>query len=320
MGKYILRRILIAIPLLFGITVINFLLVNLAPGDPMSAMIETEAGGMSQEDVERMRARYGLDQPLPVRYGYWLKEAVQGNLGWRMSPTDRRPVTEVLMERIPMTLKLMVGAIILANVIGIALGVVSAVRQYSAVDYVLTLLAFGGISVPGFFIALLLIYVFAATLGWFPTSGSRTPGEASILNQLHHMVLPAIALGSDYTASMMRQTRASMLEVLNQDYVNTARAKGLREYVVILRHALRNAALPLVSLFALYLPGLVGGAVIIETVFGWPGMGRLTIQSVSGRDYNMLMGIILVTSIMVLIANLFADIVYAFVDPRIRYT
>jgi peptide/nickel transport system permease protein len=227
----------------------------------------------------------------------------------------------VLKERIPKTLKLMVTAIVIANLIGVVLGVISAVKQYSLLDSFLTITAFLGVSTPGFFIALGLIYLFAARLGWFPTSGIRDPlSPPSFTDQLQHLVLPAAALAVEYVAGMMRQARASMLEVLNQEYVLTARAKGLRETVVIARHAFRNAALPMVTLFGLYLPSLIGGAIIIETIFAWPGMGSLAIDSVNGRDYNMLMAIILVGSIAILLSNLLVDVVYAYIDPRIRYS
>jgi peptide/nickel transport system permease protein len=317
--RYILRRVLLAVVLLFGITVINFLIVNLAPGDPISRMVNPEIG-ISREQLEGLRAQFGLDKPLPVRYVYWLKEALRGNFGYRMSVQDHRPVATVLAERIPRTIELMIAAIFIANAVGIFFGIVSAIRRYSILDYVLTVTAFLGISTPGFFVALGLIYLLAVRLGWFPTSGVRSPLiEPSLTDRLHHLVLPATALAVEYVAGMMRQARASMLEVLNQEYIVTARAKGLRERVVILRHALRNAALPLVTLFGLYLPGLLGGSIIIETIFGWPGMGSLLIDAVHGRDYNMLMAINLVAATMVLVTNLVIDLVYAYIDPRINY-
>jgi peptide/nickel transport system permease protein len=320
MARYLLRRSLLAVLLLFGISVINFLIVNLAPGDPTSRMVNPELG-LGTEDLEAIRAKFGLDKPLPVRYVYWLKEAVTGNFGFRMSVQDHRPVSDLLAERIPRTIELMVASIFIANAVGIIFGVISAIRRYSIIDYFLTVTAFLGISTPGFFVALGLIYLLAVRLGWFPTSGVRSPlGDASLFDHLHHLLLPAAALAIEYVAGMMRQARASMLEALNQDYVVTARAKGLRERAVVMRHAFRNAALPLVTLFGLYLPGLLGGSIIIETIFGWPGMGSLAIDAVHGRDYNMLMAINMVGATMVLATNLLIDIVYAYVDPRITYS
>jgi peptide/nickel transport system permease protein len=319
-SRYILRRVLIAILMLFGISVINFLIVNLAPGDPTSRMVNPELG-LSAADLEAIRESFGLNKPLPVRYVLWLKEAVTGNFGFRMSVQDHRPVSEVLWERIPRTIELMVASIFIANAVGIVFGIISAVKRYSVIDYFLTVTAFLGISTPGFFVALGAIYLLAVRLGWFPTSGVRNPLiEPSLADHLHHLMLPAAALAIEYVAGMMRQSRASMLEALNQDYVVTARAKGLREQIVVLRHAFRNAALPLVTLFGLYLPGLLGGSIIIEKIFGWPGMGSLLIDAVAGRDYNMLMAINLVAAPMVLVTSLVIDIVYVYVDPRITYT
>lgn len=320
MQRYILRRLMLAVVLLFGITVINFLIVNLAPGDPLSRMIKPELG-LSPDQLQGLRKQFGLDQPLTVRYVYWLKEAVKGNFGYRLSVQDHRPVGTLLRERIPRTIELMAAAIFIANAVGIVLGVISAVRRYSLLDYLLTVTAFLGISTPGFFVALGLIYLLAVRLGWFPTSGLRTPlKDPSLTDELHHLVLPAAALAIEYVAGMMRQARASMLEALGQDYIVTARAKGLRERAVVYRHALRNAALPLVTLFGLYLPGLIGGSIIIETIFGWPGMGSLAIDAVNGRDYNMLMAINVVGATIVLVTNLVTDLVYAYIDPRITYS
>jgi peptide/nickel transport system permease protein len=319
-SRYILRRLLLAVVLLFGITVINFLIFNLAPGDPLSRMMNPEVG-LSKAQLAGLRQQFGLDKPLTVRYVFWLKEAVIGNFGYRMSVADHRPVSALLWERIPRTVELMIAAIFIANSAGIVFGIISAVRRYTILDYFLTVTAFLGISTPGFFVALGLIYLLAARLGWFPTSGVRNPLllHASVIDNLHHVVLPATALALEYVAGMMRQARASMLEALGQDYIVTARAKGLRERAVVYRHGLKNAALPLLTLFGLYLPGLLGGSIIIETIFAWPGMGSLAIDAVQGRDYNMLMAINVVGATMVLVTNLVIDILYAYVDPRINY-
>jgi peptide/nickel transport system permease protein len=320
MRQYITRRLLIAAGLLFAISIINFLIYNLAPGDPLSNMVNLEFG-IGREQLQHWHKKFGLDQPLHVRYVYWLRNALQGDLGFRMTKDDHRPVVEVLAERIPRTVELMAAAVFLASGLGIVLGVISAIRQYSALDYGLTVLAFLGDSTPSFFVALGMIYVLAVNAGWFPTAGYRTPlVEFSWADHLRYLVLPASALAIQYVAGMLRQTRASMLEVLGQDYIRTARAKGARERRVLVVHAFRNAVLPLVTLFGLYLPGLIGGSIIIETIFSWPGMGSLAIDAVNSRDYNTLMSLTLVGAVMVLVTNLLTDVAYAYVDPRIRYS
>jgi peptide/nickel transport system permease protein len=320
MTKYVIRRVLVLFPVLFVITILNFLFINLAPGDPLSFMTSPEFG-FKPDQVEMWRQRFGLDKPLAVRYFYWLKEAAQGNLGWRMLKEDRRPVAQVLGERLPLTFELMIGAILLANFMGISLGILSALRQYSLLDHSFTFLSFFLASTPGFFLAIAFIYVLSVKLGWFPIGGVRTPGiPPSLFDRLHHLALPAFALAFGSWAGMMRQSRASMLEVLRQEYMTTARAQGLRERVVILRHGLRKALLPLVTLIGLQVPALIGGSIVIETIFGWPGIGNLTISAVQARDYNTLMGLNLVGAMVVLFSNLLTDIAYAVVDPRIRYT
>ncbi|MCE7987079.1 MAG: ABC transporter permease [Caldilinea sp. CFX5] len=319
MTQYILRRLVIAFPVLIAITVINFLFINLAPGDPLSYMTSPEFG-FRPDQVEMWRQRFGLDQPLPVRYFYWLKEAAQGNLGWRMVADDRRPINQVLAERLPLTFELTIWALLVSNVLGISLGVIAALRQYSLLDHILTFISFFLASTPGFFLAVGLIFLLALLLDWFPTHGVRTPGvPATFLDRLHHLALPVLSLSLGSWAGMMRQARASMLEVLHQEYVTTARAKGLQERVVFLRHAFRNALLPLITLIGLQIPWLVGGSIIIESIFAWPGMGALAISAVQARDYNTLMALNLVGAVAVLITNLFTDIFYAVADPRIRY-
>ena len=319
MTQYIIRRLLIAFPVLIAITVLNFLFINLAPGDPLAEMTSPEFG-FNPNQVEMWRERYGLEKPLAVRYFYWLKEVARGNLGWRMLVQERRPISDVLAERVPLTIELVIGAIIVANVMGISLGVIAALRQYSVLDHTLTFVSFFLASTPSFFLALGLIFLVALQLDLLPTHGVRTPGiPPDLLDRLRHLALPAFALAFGSWAGMMRQARASMLEVLRQDYITTARAKGLYERFVIVRHALRNALLPLVTLMGLQIPWLLGGSVIIESIFAWPGMGGLAISAVRMRDYNTLMALNLVTAIAVLLSNLATDILYASVDPRIRY-
>jgi peptide/nickel transport system permease protein len=318
MGRFLLRRVLVSIPVLLGITVAMFIIVNLAPGDPVTALMNPEQmANMGPEWVEQQRESLGLNDPMPVRYLKWLRETATGNLGY--SFVDRLPVSEKIGERIWPTIKLMLTVLIIAVVVGVPLGIISALKQYSFIDYLLTVLGFLTVSIPSFFLALILIYVFSLKLDWLPTSGMYTVGrERTFTDSLTHMILPAAVLGLGQAAPIIRYTRASLLETIRQDYVTVARAKGLAERGVVV-HALRNALIPIITIIALNIPMLLGGTVIIEQVFSWPGMGSLAIASVQGRDYNVLMGINLIAAIMILLSNLLADTIYALVDPRIKY-
>jgi peptide/nickel transport system permease protein len=320
MGRYILRRILISIPVLLGITVVTYVIVTLAPGDPVSALVDPEqVAALGPGWLEQQRAELGLDRPLPVRYGLWMKEIAQGNLGYSYS--DRQPVADKISERIWPTVKLMLAVQLLALLIALPIGILSAVKQYSIIDYLATVFGFTTISIPSFFLALAGIYVFAVKLRWLPTAGMGTIGEPpSLLDSLQHLILPATVLGLAQAAPLIRYTRSSMLETIRQDYVRVARAKGLSEGSVITRHALRNALIPLVTVVALTLPQLLGGAVIIEQVFSWPGMGTLAIKAVRGRDYPTIMAINMIGAVAILISSLIADVIYAWIDPRINYS
>ncbi|CAN5821048.1 oligopeptide ABC transporter permease AppB [soil metagenome] len=320
MGRYILRRLLIGIPVLFGITLVTYLIVSLAPGDPVSAMVNPEQiAELGPGWLEARRAELGLDKPFPLRYGLWLKETATGNLGY--SYTDRRPISDTIAERIWPTLKLMLTVQIMALLVAVPIGVLSAIKQYSWIDYAATIFGFATISIPSFFLALAAIYVFAVQLRWLPTAGMSTLGEPpSILDSIHHLILPAAVLGLGQAAPLIRYTRSSMLETVRQDYVRVARAKGLAERHVIYRHALRNALIPLVTVIALTLPQLLGGTVIIEQIFAWPGMGTLAIKAVRGRDYPTIMAINMIGAVAILFSSLIADIIYAWIDPRISYT
>jgi peptide/nickel transport system permease protein len=320
MGRYILRRIAIGIPVLFGITLVTYLIVSLAPGDPVSAMVDPEqAAVMGPDWMDQQRAELGLDKPLPVRYGIWLKEVATGNLGFSYS--DRQPVGDKISERIWPTLKLMLTVQLLALCIGVPIGVLSAIRQYSLLDYIATVFGFATISIPAFFLALAAIYIFAIKLRWLPSAGMATIGQPpSFVDSAKHLILPAVVLGLGQAAPLIRYARSSMLETVRQDYVRVARAKGLSERVVISRHALRNALIPLVTVVALSLPQLLGGTVIIEQVFSWPGMGTLAIKAVRARDYPTIMAINLLGAVLVLVSSLIADVIYAWVDPRISYS
>ncbi|MSP11685.1 MAG: ABC transporter permease [Chloroflexi bacterium] len=321
MGMYILRRLALVIPILFFMSIVTFALWNLAPGDPIDSLInpeELEKLGQYPDLLKDLRQAYGLDKPIWERYLIWLREALQGNLGY--SFVRHIPVVEVLGERIAPTLRLTLAAMAISLLLGIPLGVVSAVRQYSLLDYILTFLVFIWNSVPGFFIALSMVYIFSIRLKWFPAIGMNTTGAPpSLWDDLRHLILPATALGLEGVASLLRYTRNSLLDVLRQEYVTMARAKGLSESVVLLRHALRNALLPVVTILGLRIPSLFGGALLIEVIFNWPGMGRLSIQAMQQQDYNLILGSLLFFGTLTLVANLVTDIAYAYVDPRIRY-
>jgi peptide/nickel transport system permease protein len=319
MGRYLLRRILISIPVLLGITIAMYAIANMAPGDPITALMNPEQmANMGPGWVEQQKEALGLNDPLPIRYVKWLGETVQGNLGY--SFVDRLPVSEKIGERIGPTLQLMGVVLAISILVGVPLGVLSALKQYSFIDYFLTVTGFLTVSIPSFFLALVLIYVFSVRLDWLPATGMYTVGrERTFLDSLEHIILPALVLGLGQAAPIIRYTRSSLLETVKQDYVTVARAKGLGEQLVIGRHALRNALIPIITIIALNVPQLLGGTVIIEQVFAWPGMGSLAIASVQGRDYNVLMGINLIAAIMILLSNLLADVVYSFVDPRIKY-
>jgi peptide/nickel transport system permease protein len=303
---------------LFGVTLLSFLFVNLAPGDPVTAMINPfTRAELGDEWLEMRRDQLGLNDPLPVRYGLWLKEVVQGNLGYSIN--NGRSVTEQVLDRIGATFLLMGTALVLAILIGIPLGILSAVKQYSLLDYTTTILGFLTISTPSFFLGLGLMYLLAVRERWLPTSGMRTLGEPeSLRDLLLHMVMPVLVLTFSQLPLIMRFARSTMLETLRQEYVTTARAKGLAEYAVLARHALRNALIPLITVVGMSLPELISGAVITETIFQWPGMGMLAMRAVGARDYPLILGTIMFTATAVLVCNLLADVLYAVADPRIR--
>ena len=318
MQKYIVRRLLVTIPILFGITVINFLVMNAAPGDPVSNALMVGAPGQSIGDPEAQRELLGLNKPLPVRYVLWLKELLRGNMG--ESLVTRRPVLQVIGERVGPTVQLSALALFLSFAIAVPVGIISAVRQYSWLDYAVTVATFISASMPGFFFAILAIYILALTLGWFPISGTQTIGAPwSLKDYLWHMALPAGVLALPGSASLARYARSQMLDTIHQDYLATARAKGLRRTYVLVRHALPNAILPLITLAALDVPALFSGAVIAETIFRWPGMGQLGVTAAFARDYTVLMGLGVISATLVVLSSLLADILYAVLDPRIRY-
>jgi peptide/nickel transport system permease protein len=316
-SRYVLRRLLLLIPMLLGITIIAFTFINVAPGDPVTAMIDPQQGSAGL-DMQRLREQMGLNQPLPVRYGIWLKEVVTGNFGY--SYRTGQAVIKRIGERVPATLELMGTALLFSTVAGCGLGIGSALRRYSVWDYGLTVVTLVWVSVPAFFFALVALYVFALRLNILPTFGMVTPGSTDPFDHAKHLVLPAAVLSLEALAGVTRYTRAAMMDVLSQDFVTTARAKGLPARLVTLRHAFRNALLPVITVVSLRVPVLLGGAVVIEYVFQWPGMGTLAITSIEQRDYPVLMGLTLMTASLVLLSNLAADVLYAYADPRIRYS
>lgn len=317
MISYIVRKLLLGVPVLFGVTLVVFAIASAMPGDAVLAMISAESPS-SEQLIAMRRGQLGLDQPLLAQYLDWLGQLLHGNLG--RSFTNGRPVGELIAERLPITLELMGVALLVAFALGTALGVVSALRQYGTADYALTVAGLVGVSIPDFFLGLLLVYVFALELRWFPSSGVRTlGGEFSLADHLRFLALPAASLALFRTAIFMRYARAGMLEVVHQDYMRTARAKGLRPRLILMRHGLRNAMIPLVTVVGLTLPTLFGGSVVVETIFQWPGVGLLFINAVVDRDSPVIMGYVLITAVIVMLANLLTDLAYAALDPRVSY-
>jgi peptide/nickel transport system permease protein len=317
---YIIRRVFQAIPLLVIISIISYLLMSLAPGDVV-AMFEDPAAShfATQEIRDRVLERLGLDVPIHMQYYNWIKGIIlDANFGY--SFLDGQPVIHKIVERIPATLWLTVTAMIISLIISIPIGVYSAVKRNSFADLLFSFFSYLGISSPAFFVGLIAILFFSLKLEWFPVSGMREVYEHfDIADRIKHLILPSCVLAVGMIASNTRFIRSSVLEVINQDYIQTARAKGVSEYKVIVKHALRNALLPVITVVAMQLPMIVGGAFIIEQIFAWPGLGRLVISSIFVRDFPVIMGTTMVVSVAVILCNLLADIMYALVDPRIRF-
>ena len=319
MTAWVVRRVVIALPVLLGITFLAFAALSFAPGDPITARIDPSLlAQQPPEWIEARRREYGLDQPLPVRYAVWLRGVVTGDLGY--STVTRRAIADELRLRLPATAQLMGTALLIGVLVGIPAGIVCAIRQYSWLDYGLTGATMALISTPTFFVGLAGIYLFGVYLRVLPTAGMETLGApSSLLDRLQHLILPATILGLANAAPLMRYTRASMLEVLGRDYLTTARAKGLAPMAVVIGHALRNALLPVLTVAGLLIPEIVAGAVVTEQIFAWPGMGQMAVRAAADRDPSMLMGVVLVVGIAVLVSNLLTDLAYAAADPRIRY-
>lgn len=317
MNKYLLTRITISFPVLIGITFVVFLSYNLAPGDALDAMIDPSVP-TDQATLEQMRENLGLNQPLLVRYFVWLGAVAQGNLGYSL--TNQRPVAERIGQRLPATLQLAGLALTIAIGLGVPLGMVAALKRNTSVDYLLSSIGLTFASIPIFFFALAAIYLFSLRLGWFPSFGSGdVDSPVPVLETLHHLILPALVLGLDRVGVFLRHTRSSMLEVINQDYLVVARAKGLTERHVLWRHAFRNGLLPVLTIVGLSMPFLVGGSAVVETIFAWPGIGQLAITAIAQRDYPVLMGVALIGSTVVLVSSIAIDLLYSIADPRVRY-
>lgn len=305
MANFLIKRILSIIPVLLGISLLLFFMLRMLPGDPAQVL----AGQMaSPEDIAMIRTQLGLDEPVYIQYAAFLNRLLHFDLG--RSARTQNPVAQEIWARLPNTILLAVCAIAIACLLGIPAGVLAAVRPYTWVDYLVTLASLFGISMPVFWLGIMLMIIFSITLGWFPAGGIGT---------WKHLVLPSITLAAFVVAFIARMTRSSMLEVLSQDYVTTARSKGLKEKLVIVKHALKNALIPIITVVGLQFGLLLGGAVLTETVFAWPGLGRLIVDSILARDYAMIQGSILVFGLLYTLVNLLVDMLYALVDPRIRY-
>lgn len=316
MFRYILKRLLYAIPVFLGITFVIYTLINLAPGGPLSVL--AASGEMSLSDLEALKISMGLDKPIVIRYFIWLGDLLHGDFG--ISYRTSQEVSLMISQRIMPSLMLTGTGILAAMLVGVPLGIISADKPNSVWDHISTFISFIGASVPNFFLSLLLIYVLAVKLKWFPTSGMQSSGmSGNLLDLLHHLALPAFVCGIQPIGNYIKQTRSSVLEVLNEEYIKTARSKGLTNVVIVLKHAFRNALIPIVTTISLSIPFLIGGAVVTEQIFAWPGIGSLMITAITSRDYPVIMGVAVLICGVVLVANLILDLIYAALDPRIKF-
>jgi peptide/nickel transport system permease protein len=311
---YTLRRLLLAVPVLFGVSVLVFAVLHLAPGDPAAIMLGAQA---TKEDVERLHRDLGLDEPLAIQYVRWISRVAHGDLG-RSIPLGREVLPEVML-RFKATLLLTAGALAIAILLGLAAGIVSAVKQYTWLDRISMGVAVTGVSLPVFWTGIMLIIVFALQLRWFPSSGMSSPYGSGLGDVLWHLVLPAFTLGTASAAALARLTRSSVLEIIRQDYIRSARAKGLAERAVIARHVLKNAINPIITVLGLQVGFLLGGAILTETVFSWPGLGSMMVRAIQARDYPLVQGGVLLIATTFVVVNLVVDLLYAVFDPRIRY-
>ncbi len=318
MGQYTVRRTIQALPLLFGIAAISFLFMQLAPGGPLALLARNPH--MTQAQINNIKANLGLDKPAIVQFALWFTGLLHGD--WGYSYVDGRPVLQVISERLPATLELMGAGFVISLVLAVPIGLISAIRQYSLFDYAATFFSFFALSLPVFWFGLMLQLAFAVHLNWLPSADmydAQAPTQ-TIGDFLRHLIMPAFALGITSIAGWSRYMRSSMLEVIRQDFVRTARAKGLAGSVVVLKHAMRNALIPLVTVIALDVPAYFAGAVVIEDVFSWPGMGRLFVDSLSRRDYPVQMGLLIISAALIIAGNLLADLAYGWLDTRVKYS
>ena len=317
MQRLLVQRLIHTVFVLLAVSILSFMLMRFAPGDPVAAIIGQEMRFVDPQEVARIRANLGLDDPLPVQYFRWLGAALQGD--WGYSLVTKQPTLTVIQERIGPTVLLIGTALFISVTLGILLGMISATRHNRAPDYLITLVAFFANAMPQFWVGLMLIYLFAVTLGWLPAGGMRPlGGEDTWAARLRYLILPVMTLSLTNLVVWVRYQRASMLEALHQDYIRSAHAKGLPRRTVLLRHAWRNSLIPIVTLLGNSFGLLVEGAYIVETIFGWPGMGRLGVDSVMRRDYPVVMGVAIISSVVIVLGNLLADITYTLVNPKLR--
>jgi peptide/nickel transport system permease protein len=310
---YLVRRILQALGLLLLVSVIGFGILHLAPGGPMAQF--AASGDLTPADFARIEHQMGLDRALPIQYGEWLWRLLSGD--WGVSYRDQQPVLGIIASHLGATVELMLTSMCAAILLGCWIGVISAVRRYGWFDTLATAGSMITLSIPTFWFGFMMIYIFSVRLEWLPSGNLDTIGDGSLLDHIHHLIAPAVVLALASTASWSRYMRSSMLDVINQDFVRTARAKGLPRRWILYRHIVRNALLPMITIAGLQLPSLLGGALVTETVFTWPGMGRLFLDSISYRDYPVVMGVLMFTATLVLIGSLLADLCYGLADPRI---
>jgi len=333
-GIKILERVLGTIPIMFGVAIVVFFFIRLTPGDPVDIMMG-QGGAISTGEIEQLREEFHLNEPLPVQLWYFLRDAVQGDLGY--SYVLKRPVTELIGERLPATIELAVGALLFSLIVALPIGVISAVKQNSLLDRLSMSTAFLGISMPGFWLGIILILIFAVRLHWLPVQGRvgldadleqrtgffvldslLTGNTKALVSSLKHLTLPSITLGAPVAAVIARVLRSSMLETLRSDYVTLARSKGAAEWLVILKHALRNAMIPTVTVVGLQIGILLGGNMVIETVFSWPGLGRMVVKAIFDRDFPLIQGAVMIYAFTFVMANLLVDILYTYLNPRIK--
>lgn len=314
MKEKVIKRLISIIPMLFFISIISFILMQMAPGDPLQAYITPQ---MSPDDIERIRQSMGLDQPIIVQYFRWLMNALQGNLGYSM--VSHRPVIQVIVERIPNTLLITVTALVISILVAIPVGLYAGYKKNSIIDNILNVTSYIGISIPSFWFAMILIYIFSVKLGLLPSVGMRTAGVETTIDLVKHMVMPVIVLSYYNLCVFTRYIRSSTIGQLREDYVLTQRSYGATTKEILFKHVLKNTLLPVITIFAMALPQLVTGAFITETIFGWPGMGQLGVNAIFGYDYPVVMGITMISSLMLILGNLLADILYQLVDPRIKH-